>query len=89
MAGNSNPPELTKKPKKGMILLFSLPFTPSFKLFLHTSARRMLAVTSQRDMASFSKELLLITLPAVSDNSVMRTHSLTLMPLRYSVSRGW
>jgi len=35
----------------------------------------MLAVTSQHDMASLSNELLLITLPAASDNSVMPTHS--------------
>lgn len=38
------------------------------------SARQILAVTSQHDMASFSKELLLITLLPVSDNSVLPTH---------------
>lgn len=80
MVSNSNLPELKKKKKtteKGHSFTFSsLPSTPSFTLFLCSSARQMLAVTSQHDMASFSKELLLITaLPAVSDNSVMPTHS--------------
>lgn len=65
----------THKPATKRTFLSSFLYTPLFKLFLCTFARQMLAMTSQHDMVSFSQELLLVTLPAVSDNSRMPTHS--------------
>lgn len=62
-------PQTTKR----TFLLFSLYSIP--KSFLCTFARQMLAMTSRHDMASFSQELPLVTLPAANDNSGMPTHS--------------